>query len=682
MKRLKNILQSNYFYYYGIGVFLLVLSLNHLFFILLLITFLILNRQKYCIYIMIIILLIISILFYYKKNIKVNSTINNIYYVTNINKYYNNYLITVSNKKYKLNFYYSEPIELGQFLFIEGTFKTYDTPKIPKGFNQYKYYFGNNIYGIIEIESISKLNKTNKYYQIKNYFYQKFNNNNLIDNYILKFLGYQRLDEKLENSLKILNIQFLYSLTSINIFLFINLLKKIFINFNLKYSNKITILILILLKLIINDKLLINRLLLYYLLKQAFNYYNIKITNFSLINLVYVIILMFNINYAYNTYFIMSYLLSCSLVLLQQSYQNYHFLKKIYKLSFIYIIISIPFINQINILYFILAPIYNIVVSYIFIPLIFLNKLLPNISFIKNIITIIQTFILQYESINKYFIFNIGKLNYFIITLYYFTLFFLVKYKSKISFLLLIFIILSPKLFIKFKEPKLYILDVGQGDSFVYISNNNVIVIDAYNSVTSFLINYGINKIDYLIITHSDFDHSSEVETLYQNFHIDKIVVSKYDKYKYNYKNIKYVEANTTIKSSEVKLKFFGPLKNYYHSNNNSLVFKFSFYNQSILFTGDIHQDAEKDLISTYNSQLKANILKVAHHGSKTSSSEEFIFTVNPKYAIISVGRNNKFKFPNEEVLTSLTKYNVKIYRTDINRTIMITKNKIVLMSY
>lgn len=111
--------------------------------------------------------------------------------------------------------------------------------------------------------------------------------------------------------------------------------------------------------------------------------------------------------------------------------------------------------------------------------------------------------------------------------------------------------------------------------------------------------------------------------------------------------------------------------------NNNSLVCKLVYKNFSMLFTGDIKEIAEKAILSKYvNKQevLNADILKVAHHGSKTSSIKEFINAVNPKYAVIGVGKDNKFGHPSEKTLETLNNKNVKVYRTDISgETVIIT---------
>lgn len=108
--------------------------------------------------------------------------------------------------------------------------------------------------------------------------------------------------------------------------------------------------------------------------------------------------------------------------------------------------------------------------------------------------------------------------------------------------------------------------------------------------------------------------------------------------------------------------------------NNNSLVFKLIYKKFSVMFTGDIEEIAEKLIIEKYDKNiLKSNVLKVAHHGSKTSSIKEFINIVNPEYAIISVGRNNKFGHPSEATIKNLKLIGVNIYRTDEMGEIIIT---------
>jgi len=110
--------------------------------------------------------------------------------------------------------------------------------------------------------------------------------------------------------------------------------------------------------------------------------------------------------------------------------------------------------------------------------------------------------------------------------------------------------------------------------------------------------------------------------------------------------------------------------------NNNSIVCKLNYNNFSCIFTGDIEEIAEKQILKECKNNLNATILKVAHHGSKTSSTQEFIERVNPRIALIGVSKDNKFGHPNEEVVERLKSHGIKIYRTDQMGEITIIVNK------
>lgn len=121
--------------------------------------------------------------------------------------------------------------------------------------------------------------------------------------------------------------------------------------------------------------------------------------------------------------------------------------------------------------------------------------------------------------------------------------------------------------------------------------------------------------------------------------------------------------------------------------NNNSLVCKLIYKKFSMLFTGDIEEIAEKDILEKYKNNpnvLNANVLKVAHHGSKTSSNEKFLATVNPKIALIGVGENNKFGHPSDETLKKFAVNKISIYRTDKmgEITLIVNKNSSIKINY
>lgn len=263
-----------------------------------------------------------------------------------------------------------------------------------------------------------------------------------------------------------------------------------------------------------------------------------------------------------------------------------------------------------------------------------------------------------------------------------------------------------------YNEFQINFVDVGQGDcTYIKTFSGNNIIIDGgegntekydygENVVLPYLLDRGVKKIDYLIISHADSDHIGGLFAVIKNIKIDKILIGIQAQISEQYvelleisksKNIKIVELKSGDKlklEKEIYLDVLWPNENNLIEsnalNNNSLVFKIYYKNFSILFTGDIEEIAEKEILKLYNNnlyKLNATILKVAHHGSKTSSITAFLEAVNPKIVLIGVGKNNKFGHPSMSVINKLKKNNAKIYRTDENGEINIKliKNRITI---
>lgn len=260
---------------------------------------------------------------------------------------------------------------------------------------------------------------------------------------------------------------------------------------------------------------------------------------------------------------------------------------------------------------------------------------------------------------------------------------------------------------------EIYFLDVGQGDStIIRTAKNKTIVIDGgegeksgfdygKNVLFPFLINKGVRKIDFLIFSHFDSDHCGGLIYLLENIKVEKILIGKQfeknENFEYivnlaNKKHIKIIElqAGNKInieKNSSLEILWPSVAEKISENaiNNNSLVCKFVYKNFSMLLTGDIESIAEEKLLGKYKNtnRLNANILKIAHHGSKTSSIQEFLNKVNPKIALIGVGRKNKFGHPNQEVLERLKEKGIQIYRTDQNGEIqIIVKNNLKIKTF
>ena len=181
-------------------------------------------------------------------------------------------------------------------------------------------------------------------------------------------------------------------------------------------------------------------------------------------------------------------------------------------------------------------------------------------------------------------------------------------------------------------------------------------------------------KLDYIMFSHFDTDHCGGLLTILEKIKVKNIIISKQGEVSSNFKhlleiirnknvNIIVAKAGTSIKiDNECYFYILFPEDNLISENvlnNNSIVAKFYYRNNfSILFTGDIEKIAENRLIELYKntSILKSNILKVAHHGSKTSSTEELLKLIKPQIALIGVGENNKFGHPSDITIQNLEK--------------------------
>lgn len=255
------------------------------------------------------------------------------------------------------------------------------------------------------------------------------------------------------------------------------------------------------------------------------------------------------------------------------------------------------------------------------------------------------------------------------------------------------------------KKLKIYFIDVGQGDcTFVVTPKNNKILIDGGGSEFSsysigekillpYLLDRRILKIDYMIFSHFDSDHCEGLLYIMGKIKVDNVVIANQYETSENYKkfikiankkrtNVIIAEAGSKI-NVEKNLFFdvLWPDKNNMISenaiNNNSLVCKLNYKRFSILFTGDIEEIAEKAILNKYKKLnrniLESTVLKVAHHGSKTSTTKEFLDNVKPSYALIGVGKNNKFGHPSDNTIKKLEYINATVYRTDINGEIILT---------
>lgn len=242
------------------------------------------------------------------------------------------------------------------------------------------------------------------------------------------------------------------------------------------------------------------------------------------------------------------------------------------------------------------------------------------------------------------------------------------------------------------KDVEIHFLDVGQGDCILIKSGEHAMLIDAGDNdqgtkIQNYLIKQGISKLDYLVLTHPDADHIGGADVIITKFEIKKILMSDYEKdtktyrdvidaIKYKNVNFVYPEVGTTYEFNNIPFTIIGTENDYEDANNNSIVVKFTHGSNDFLFMGDCEAEGEEELLNNATEWLNdIEVLKIGHHGSKSSSTEEFISTIKPEFGVISCAEENDYGHPHSGPLNTLRKYNVNVYRTDEQGTIIVTSN-------
>lgn len=409
--------------------------------------------------------------------------------------------------------------------------------------------------------------------------------------------------------------------------------------------------------------ILINK----YVLKNKFNYLEV-------ISISALILLIFDYHLAYQDGFILGYLISILFYFISNSFnfvkkKNRKFVNGLF-IFFFFIPFEIEYYNEVSLL----SPLICIVLMPLFI---FINVL--NLLCLYGVpIYFIPSFLLS--CLNNFFnVFKINTLNIYsgnlsiylafifevilILTFYYYSIRFKPLYKL-FSYVYLGLLLINFLPINRFIYQRIYFINVGQGDSTLIVDRNKTILIDtggnkykdiAKECLVPFFKKEKIYKIDYVIITHEDYDHNGALESLKENFNV-KNIVSQYD---------------FPLKVNDLVIENLNPLSASLPRGENdaSYVLNFDFIGFNFLLMGDASSKIERNILNKYPS-LDCDILKVGHHGSSTSTSFEFIKQISPYTAIISCGENNTYNHPSFETLSVLSYFDVNVRRTDIEGTI------------
>ena len=570
---------------------------------------------------------------------------------------------------------------LGDIIYIQASVKDYRSQTIPFGFNQKKYYLSKGVKGYLDVKESTLIQSSFSIYQFRE---RLFGNINILNSgiYLKAFiLGEKSFSNDQSEMFKDLGIMYLLTVSGIHVFMLFIFVDKVLFFLSANQSSRHIIKIIIYLVLLYLNLFSIGvlRLFIMYILQIPNQKYQLMYSKLDLSVFSFLIMLITNIYLIYHQGFLVTYLIMNFLYLMEFRYKSYDgYLKKLIITSIIFLVV-LPFNKTISLLIILCLP---FLIGFVTGPL-FLGSivtiLIPELDQVMTILIKIFESIVLFLS-HKNISFHLPALSivqlffYFMIVILIFRSNRMIELFSRTLILILFFVAIT---FYRATNNQVIFLDVGQGDSTIIKSNGCVILIDAFQNVNTYLKNQGINEIDYLILTHSDSDHTKDASSIISTMKVNQIVLSAYDQKYEHYKGEKlYVKSGDEIKCNHITLYILGPIRSYSSSNNNSIVMQTKIDDLTFLFTGDIELDAEYDLANRYQNHLKSDVLKIAHHGSSTSTSLEFLNYVRPSISIISLGYENKFNFPDQKVLERLYRYHSLIYRTDIQGSIIYTPSK------
>ena len=607
-------------------------------------------------------------------------------------------------EKIKCNYYLSDnevfDIKYGDKVLLDGTLSIPKNNTIPNTFNYKKYLNNNNIYYLLTVDNVISVEKSkNIFYKFKNIIKSRIDN---IDKsgYLEAFImgNKSNIDKNIFNTYKNNGVMHIFSVSGMHISILASIVLYL-LNLVNKSENNIffVIIVLIFYMILTNYQASIVRSVVFFSLLKILKYLKINIDNKDILLIAISIILIIYPKYLYNIGFLYSSIISFSLIF-YSNYFNRKYILNTILISTVSLLISLPITINTNYFVNLFSILLNVffvpVISFIIYPLSIIIFFIPYFYKVFIIlISILENISLYFDSI-KFLNLYICKMNYFVIFVYYLFLYlFLSKNRKYIILVLLLIIFLKVSIYFDINY-YVYYLDVGQGDMSLVKYKDEVIVIDTgpqnfysdyeiMDNIILFFRSIGVSNIDLLIISHGDNDHIGNANNLINNFKVKNV---SFNSGKYNeletdlikllkYKNINYFKDTDKKYNNKISYSYLNT-KEYDNENDNSSVVYLKIYKYSFLFMGDAGVEKEKDILDLY-SLSNVDFLKVGHHGSNTSSSREFIDVVKPRYSIISVGKNNRYGHPKEEVLNNLKKS--KIYRTDRDGSIMfkIKNNKL-----
>jgi len=682
--KLKILLQyRNRYFYISVSLVVFILICNSVWYVILLVPYLFylykVHKDLFKIIVLVLIIYTLSIILFNINKTKEKES----YQITVVNDIkidtYTSFLGRIKTEYIKV--YYDDDISIkpGDQLLIKGELETPSKSTVPNSFDYNNYLKSQGIKYTMFANKVEYMNSSFSIFKIP------FNIDKYIEKklplsgaYVKTFILADKEDINLEviEDINKTGISHLFAVSGLHIGMLVLTLEYLLSKTNMKKSNYQNIIIGILLSylLITSFSPSVSRASIMYILLVINKRYKLEFSTLDILSIIFIILLFIRPYYYFDAGFLLSFLVTFTILVSSDILMKESKTLQLFLISFIAFLVTIPVIlnlnYQINVLTLILNMFFLFFVSYIILPLSYLSFILPFFDKINYTFILIFEAILGFVSNLNFLLFKFYFPNDISVIIYYFLVFiFLLSFENNKKVKLKLFYIFLLLTIIYFSA----YLDPRKSVSFIDIYGDSTLIVDSFNQCNILIdtgdyddydlaINYlkskNIKRLDYFIISHFHSDHYGESSDILKEFNIKKVISKQ---------NVKSFQ-DKTLSCGSI-LMYIYPF-NYVeqNENNNSIIMSLFISNKHYLFTGDIESSREASFINKFN--LNIDYLKVPHHGSITSSTEQFLSSVKPESAFIIVSSNNLHGHPHSEVIKRYQDLSIPVYRTDMSGTI------------
>ncbi len=581
----------------------------------------------------------------------------------------------------KILCYYSDTSNIysGMQVEVDGTQINTRTYNIVHTFDYEQYLKSKNINYVISVNQIEYHQSKFNIYLIKFKVSEYINNNFEMHtaSYLRLFVLGENTDEYINSDTTAsLGISHLFAISGMHLALIISFIVYVLKKFYLtkETTNVIVIVFLIIFNIITGFKTSIIRasiLIIGVFIKDVIK---ILLTKTDILAFAFVLMLIINPYSFYSLGFQLSYLIAGAIILGGYLFKANNQTIKLIQISIFATLVSLPIMLEVNNsfgLIFILANLFFILyVSYILLPLTFITFFFPvfeqiYVFFIK----IFELGVGLFSNLNRLIYINFPSIIHKII--FWFILYMLIvnikNLKKQLQYISLMIALFISTLYLNYPSNRFVrVLDVSQGDA-IHIHDNDCDMLidtgkpDRYDNLISYFKGNNTKEIDILVITHFHSDHYGELEDIITNLNV-KIVYLNNSAYT-NITNYEILSEGTCFSCGNSNFQVLSADTGDSNENNNSIILLGKIGSDKYLFMGDTEKDIEQRIIEKYD--LDIDILKVGHHGSNTSSTNEFLKAINGEIALISVGEFNNYGLPADDVIQRLYNHGYQTFRTD-----------------